>query len=452
MSRILIATSELGPFVQTGGLANAVAGLAGALARAGHEVTVVMPAYRHLRTVGEDGGIGGGFHMRRTTSDGYTVLMVDDVDSFDRDGIYGPTPGTGYADNWWRFGRFSRTAATMAAGYDLLHLQDAHTGAAALVSPIPTVFTVHNAAYPILGPLHEAGSVLGVGPGALLPGGALEWYGQANYLKAGIAAAGRVTTVSPGHALELSVDETSFGLGGVVRSRPDPLVGILNGIDTGSWDPETDEVLPAPFSADDPSGRTSSRRALLAKARLGDGVLFGNVGRMSTQKGLGLLDDALDDLVSEGLRLVLIGNGELDPMVDGWVERHPDSVAHFTYDEHLARLVSAGCDAYLMPSQFEPCGLGQMYSMRYGAPPVARYTGGLADSVVDVDEDPANGNGFVFRSFLPEELVKTVRRAMRYREALPELWRTIQARGMRTDWSWDARAHEYEAVYEDLLG
>ncbi|MFQ5555551.1 MAG: glycogen synthase, partial [Acidimicrobiia bacterium] len=278
-------------------------------------------------------------------------------------------------------------------------------------------------------------------------GRTLTWWLGANFLKGGVVAARAVTTVSPTHAVELTEDATSFGLGQVMRGLPQPIVGILNGIDQESWDPARDASLPARFSARSPQRRTANRRELLRLTGLEDGVLFGNVGRMSHQKGLSLVEYYIDGLVSEGFRLVLVGNGELDPMVDDWVARHPDAIAHLPYSEPLARLVSAGADAYLMPSEFEPSGLGQLYAMRYGCPPLVYATGGLADSVVDIDEDPARGNGFVFRTFNAEDFTKTVRRAMHYRTGIPSLWRSLQVAGMTADWSWDARAAEYEAVF-----
>jgi starch synthase len=244
--------------------------------------------------------------------------------------------------------------------------------------------------------------------------------------------------------------ETSFGLGGIAASLEHPIIGILNGIDTNSWNPATDSALPVPFSVDDLSGKKQSRDALLAAAGLRDGIIFGNVGRMARQKGLGLLEPTIGQLATEGFRLVLVGNGELDDMVDGWVRAYPRAVAHLPYKDSLSRLVSAGADAYLMPSEFEPCGLGQMYAMRYGTPPVVRLTGGLADSVADIDEQNANGTGLGFRTFEPESLAKTIRRAMRYYNGLPRLWDRMQVNGMRVDWSWDARAVEYEAVYAQI--
>jgi starch synthase len=447
--KVLFAAAEFAPFVRTGGLGNAVSGLASALAARGHSVTAAIPAYRLVR---EQGKLIAGGPWRVLEHEGVTVMMYDDLSSFDRDGVYGPTPGTSFPDNWQRYGRFSAAVGELAASFHLLHLHDAHTGPAALVANVPSVFTVHNAAHPILAPLGPAVQLLGLGSDAVVPGSPLEWYGEANYLKAGMAGATQVTTVSKGHAAELAVDATAFGLGGVVRSLKRPIRGILNGIEADSWDPTKDAILPAPFAASKLEGRASSRAALLAKARLDDGIVFGNVGRMARQKGLGLLEPGLDELIAEGLRLVLVGNGELDTLVDDWVAKYPTAIAHLPYDESLARLVSAGADAYLMPSEFEPCGLGQMYSMRYGAPPVVRLTGGLADSVLDIDEYPETGTGFGFRSFEPMSLIKTIRRAMRYRAGFPKLWEKIQRNGMTTDFSWSARAADYEELYESVVG
>jgi starch synthase len=447
--KILFAAAEFAPFVRTGGLGNAVSGLASALAAQGHSVTAAIPAYRLVR---EQGKLIGGGPWRVLEHEGVTVMMYDDLSSFDRDGVYGPSPGTSFPDNWQRYGRFSSAVGELSASFELLHLHDAHTGPTALVARVPSVFTIHNASHPILAPLGPASQLMGLGSDAVVPGSALEWYGEANYLKAGIAGATQVTTVSKGHATELAVDETAFGLGGVVRSLRRPILGIMNGIETDSWDPATDAVLPAPFTASKLEGRASSRAALLSKARLDDGIVFGNVGRMARQKGLGLLEPGLDALVDEGLRLVLVGNGELDALVDDWVAKYPKAVAHLPYEEPLARLVSAGADAYLMPSEFEPCGLGQMYSMRYGAPPVVRLTGGLADSVLDIDEYPDTGTGFGFRSFEPMSLIKTIRRAMRYRAGFPNLWEKVQRNGMTTDFSWAARATDYEEVYGKVAG
>lgn len=448
--RILFVTAEYSPLARTGGLGDAVAGLAEALARSGLEVQVALPRYRALLDVGVPAGDG----VWAAERNGVEVRLVDDAESFDRPGgLYGPAPGEEFTDSWRRWGRFAVAAARLAVGSDVVHLHDPHAGATALLSPVPSVFTVHNPAHPVLGPLEESLALLGLGPAFGAPSGPLEWFGKANYLKAGLVGATRVTTVSPGFARELAGGpEESFGLGDVVRSLPAPLVGILNGIDAAAWQPDVDPLLPAPFAAGDLSGRAASRDALLERTGLDDGTLFGMVGRMSGQKGIPLIDPPLADLVADGLRFVAVGNGDLDDTVDAWVARHPRAVAHLPFDDEAARLTFAGSDAYLMPSRFEPSGLGQLYAMRYGAPPVVRLTGGLADSVVDIDEDPTGGTGIGFRPYLPAELAKSVRRAIRYHGTFPEEWRQMQIRGMTHDWSWDRRAAEYVEVYESALG
>lgn len=190
---------------------------------------------------------------------------------------------------------------------------------------------------------------------------------------------------------------------------------------------------------------------LLEMAGIDDGVVFGNVGRMSEQKGLGLLDPYLDELVAEGARFVLVGGGELDDMVDGWAARYPQAVWHGPYSEGLNRLVAGGTDGYLMPSRFEPCGIGQMYAMRYGSLPVVRLTGGLADTVVDIDEAPEQATGFGFRSFDSMELAKTIRRAMRLFRTDQPTWVSMQRRGMTIDFSWENAAHSYIKAYDQAI-
>ena len=446
--RILFAAAEMSPMVRTGGLGEAVAGLAKALADAGHEVTVALPGYADAGLLGSK---QRGRPWRMADAGPLRIATFQDA-LFDRPGVYGPSPGASYEDNWRRFAVFASAVAELEEGYDLVHLHDAHVGPAALLVTAPVVFTIHNASYPLLGPLDEVASVLHLGDAATALGGPLEWFGEANFLKAGIAGADQVTTVSPTHASELARDETSFGIGGLVRSLPRPIVGILNGIDTAAWDPASDGELSVPYTAATAVRRSRNRRTLGLELGLGDGFLFGNVGRMSAQKGLGLLDYDIDELVAEGLRFAFVGAGELDAVVDGWAARHPTAVAHRPYSEALARRIYGGVDGYVMPSEYEPCGLGQIYAMRYGAIPVAHAVGGLADTVVDVDEDAARGTGFVFRTFAHPSLTKTIRRAVRYHDVLPDVWEATRRNGMTADWSWDARAADYVACYESVLG
>lgn len=427
--------------VRTGGLGDAVSGLAKSLVSLGHEVAVAIPGY--VGTVPE-GDRRPGWHVR--THAGVTVHQWLGAE-FDRPGIYGREPGSAYGDNWRRFGTFSVAVAELSASYEVLHGHDAHVGIAVMLSDVPAVFTIHNASYPMLGPLDEVRALTGIEPGRREM---IEWFGEANYLKAGILGADQVTTVSPGHAAELTEDESSFGLGGIVRTLEPPILGILNGIDIDSWNPSTDEELAATFSASRPRPRGRNHTALVAELGLDDGFLLANVGRMTPQKGLQLLEYDLDSLVAEGKRFVFVGNGELDAIVDRWAATHPGAVVHRPFDENLARRVFAGCDVYLMPSEYEPCGLGQMYAMRYGAPTLAHFTGGLEDTVVDIDEDEVNGTGLVFRSFDHPSLSKTIRRAYRYHSALPTIWERMRRNGMHRDWSWGRSATDYLSVYEEI--
>jgi len=263
-----------------------------------------------------------------------------------------------------------------------------------------------------------------------------------------------VTTVSPGYARQIAEDpEVSSGLNEQIAGLDYPVIGIMNGIDTDRFDPGTDTAIPAPFGPNDLTGRAAAREELLDRTGLdGSGVLFGMVGRMARQKGLELLDPVIDDLIAKGLRLVAVGNGNEDHRVDAWVERAPHAVWHAPYTEELARLVWAGSDSFLMPSLFEPGGLGNLYAMRYGAPPVVRFTGGLANTVVDTISGPGSANGFGFHDYTPGALADTVERAMAVFRTQPELWAALQRVGMTTDWGWNPAAHRYLEIYQDVLG
>jgi starch synthase len=357
--KILFASAEFAPFVRTGGLGNAVAGLAHALA-VEHEVTVAVPGYQDADKPGRK--ISG--QSWRKHRDGAVDVLFWLDESFERPGIYGPDSSSSYDDNWERFARFSVAVSELAGEFDVVHLHDGHVGAIALLAPVPSVFTIHNASYPMIGPLDPTIDLLGLSAKASVLGGDMEWFGEANFLKAGIVGATQATTVSPGHARELNVDALSFGLGGIIRGLFRPILGVVNGIDTADWDPKTDAMLPEPFTAADLTGRSASRAALLKAYGIEDGFVLGNVGRMSGQKGLGLIEYDLEALVDEGARFVFMGSGDLDPLVDSWVERFPRAIVHVPFDETASRLIFAGADAYLMPSQYEPCGLGQIYAIR----------------------------------------------------------------------------------------
>jgi starch synthase len=449
--KALFVVAEFTPLASSGGLGDAIAGLAHALGRRDIDVTVLLPRYQFLTDLGNVGpGVGPADSIYSFESEGVTLWLVDDPESFDRPGIYGPEPGAAYEDEWRRWGRFCQVAAAVGAAFDILHLHDAQTAGTALLSRRPTILTLHNAAYPVLGPAEEA---LGLFAEAANAAELLEWFGQANYLKAGVLAADQVTTVSQGYARQIAEDPAvSSGLNEHLASLLHPVVGIMNGIDTDRFDPATDLAIPEPFTSEDLSGRARARTGLLEASGLdGDGVIFGMVGRMTGQKGLELLDPILSGLVEEGMRLVAVGNGDEDQRVDAWVEDYPRVVWHAPYSEALARLVWAGSDSYLMPSLFEPGGLGNLYAMRYGAPPVVRATGGLATSVVDPKDDPAGANGFSFQDYDSDELAGTVRRAMATFRSEPASWAELQRHGMERNWGWDPSAGQYLALYNEVL-
>jgi starch synthase len=323
------------------------------------------------------------------------------------------------------------------------------------VGGVPAVFTLHNLAFqgvfpastlPAIGLGYEVYDVQG-----------MEFWGNISYLKGGINFSERITTVSPGYAREIVTPELGFGFEGVLARRADDLVGILNGIDTNRWSPSSDEFVPARFSADDLSGKRDAKRVLLTEVGLpiSDQALqrpvIGLISRLTEQKGFDLITAAFDGLMPLDATWVMLGSGERR-FEDAWATlaaRHPDRVsATIGFDERLAHLIEAGADMFLMPSRFEPCGLNQLYSLRYGTVPIVRATGGLNDTVQDVDESPA-GTGFKFRDYTPEALVATVRRAHRTFQDKAQ-WQEIQKRGMREDHSWDASAVEYVKLYEGV--
>jgi starch synthase len=474
---IVHVASECEPFAKTGGLADVVGALPPALARAGHKVSVVLPGYRGALALAKDARPSGqpidvpaplGAYRLTPLScerDGVTVTFLRCDELFDRTGLYG-TGGRDYTDNGLRFAAFSRAAATLVRlgvpRPHILHAHDWQAGiAVALVAtthPRPqrprTVFTIHNLAYqgnhdgrifPLLGLPPETYSVAGV-----------EYYGDVGFLKAGLVYADALTTVSPTYAREILTPELGRGLDGVLRGRARGVRGILNGIDAAAWDPATDAALPARFSRDDLAPRRVVKAALLAELGLDPDVtrpLVATVARMDVQKGFDLIVEAAPDLVARGALLAVLGTGDqgLEQRVGELAQRHPGRVAaRFAFDPALAKRFYGGADIFLVPSRFEPCGLNQLYAMRYGAIPVVRRTGGLADTVEDADEHPATGTGFLFDRPNGPALLEAIDRALAA-FADPARREAIQRRGMSLDHSWDGPAREYTKLYEELL-
>jgi len=470
-----MVASEAVPFAKTGGLADVAGALPRALARLGHDVEVVIPRYRGVTAGERVGRITVGLGPRpldagvyAVFADGVRTVFIDQPAYFDRDGIYG-TQGQDFADNPERFAFLAhaalRWAALTGARYDVIHAHDWQAGLIPVIlsmsSPsvpsltkVPVVFTIHNLAYQ---GVFEAEWLprLGLG-GSLMRVDGLEYWGRISFLKAGIVFSHMVTTVSPRYAEEIQTAQFGFGFDGILRERAGKLVGIVNGIDYDQWNPAMDPHLAEPFDADHLEGKVASKRRVLevfgfpvnetTLAR----PLIGMVSRLVDQKGFDLLQAAADELPGLGASFVLLGTGDrrYEDLWRGLARRFPDVVAaHIGFDEGLAHLIEGGSDIFLMPSQFEPCGLNQMYSLRYGTVPLVRATGGLYDTVSNYDAATGEGTGFTFHDYSPEALLGTLRWALAvYRDR--DAWRRLQRAGMQRDHSWDSSARAYVSVYE----
>jgi starch synthase len=473
-----MVTPEAHPYAKTGGLAEVTAALSDALTRLGHTVTLVIPQYRGVSLPAAERlqtRLRVGDRLQPVTfahaqlSANLTVVAVDVPELFDREALYGTASGD-YPDNPWRFAVFSRAALEFARVKEwrpsIIHAHDWQSGLVPVyqkmhlandpfVGGVPAVFTLHNLAFQGVFPAATLPSI-GLGYEVLDVQG-IEFWGNVSYLKGGINFSEKITTVSPGYAREIVTPELGFGFEGVLARRSNDLVGILNGIDTSRWTPTNDEFVPAGFSVDDLAGKRDAKRALLADVGLPvseeaiDRPLIGLISRLTEQKGFDLIAAASADLMSFDASWVMLGSGErrFEDALRTLASRHPDRVsATIGFDERLAHLIEAGSDMFLMPSRFEPCGLNQLYSLRYGTVPIVRATGGLNDTVQDLDESAA-GTGFKFRDYTPGALVATVARAHRAFQDKAR-WQEIQRRGMREDHSWDASAAEYVKLYVGL--
>jgi starch synthase len=470
-----MVASEVHPFAKTGGLADVLGALPRALVRLGHQVDVVMPRYRGIgvgQSIGQVTVALGGqvdvVDVSAAIDHGVRVVFLSHPAYFDRDYLYGAA-SRDYPDNPERFAFLSQAALIWAAStgqsYDIVHAHDWQAGLVPLMArrmvpawrattPPATVFTIHNLAYQ---GVFDASWLPRLGFGwDLMRVDALEYWSRISFLKGGIVYSGVITTVSPRYAEEIQTAELGFGFDGILRSRSADLVGILNGIDYDQWDPDRDLNLPVPFSASKMVGKSAAKRRVLEEfglPRIPDlrrRPLVAMISRMVDQKGFDLLDQLSDALPALNASFVLLGSGE--PRYEtAWKElaaRHPNRIGvRIGFDEGLAHLMEGGADIFLMPSRFEPCGLNQMYSLRYGTVPVVRATGGLFDTVHDVDRQSRRGTGFTFTEYSPVALLGALGRALEMFGNRPA-WRRIQRAGMREDFSWDASAREYVRVYE----
>lgn len=458
--RVLFATAELSPVARVGGLAEASAGLVRALRAAGVEVEVLVPDYTGTPLAGEERTelalspwVGGPAVVRHGEVAGFGAVTLVDAPRLARPHPYlEPDTGQGWADNDLRFFTFCDAVARWAERTrpDLLHLNDWHTAAVLgmLADRPPTVFTIHTIGYQ---------GVTDASWLARLPVAtdAFAWFDVVNPLAAAIRLADLVVAVSPTYAREIVTPQSGMGLHELLAARGDDLVGIRNGIDTAVWDPARDRHVAATFDATDPSGKAACRDALLAECGWpSDEPVIGMVTRLTPQKGVDLVLDALRFLPTLPARLAVLGAGDraTADALRAAATAMPDRVMFAEgYDDALGHRIFAGSDLFLMPSRFEPCGLAQMQAMAYGTTPVVTDVGGLHDTVVDDDRARGEGNGFVSPTVDGAGVVDALHRAVRaWRHAGRR--KAIARRGMRVDWSWDAPAAAHVAHYERLVG
>jgi len=472
--RVLMVASEVTPYSKTGGLADVTGALPRALARLGHEVDVVVPAYRGTPVDGPPTGslrvpVGPEVHDAAVTevvTSGVRVVLLHHPGFFDRPFLYGEAGGD-YPDNAQRFAFLARGALEWASArgerYDVVHTHDWQTGLVPVLlrhafeshrglGQATTVHTIHNLAYQ---GIFDASWLprVGLGWGMFRPD-ALEFWGKVSYLKGGLMFSRHITTVSKRYATEIQTPEFGCGFDGLLKTRAADVRGIVNGIDYDEWDPSRDAMLAEPFDVTTLDRKQKTKLRLLeefgltSKEAVGR-PLVGLVSRMVDQKGFDLIEELSDALPKLEASFILLGTGDrrYEERWTSLAAAHPTRVGvRIGFDEGLAHRIEGGADLFLMPSRFEPCGLSQMYSSRYGTLPLVRAVGGLADTVDDMDPSTGRGTGFTFDAYTPDALLTSLRLALdTYKNK--DLWRRMQVAGMERDFSWDASAREYVRLY-----
>jgi starch synthase len=475
--RVLSVASEIYPLVKTGGLADVVGALPAALAPHDIQLTTLIPGYPDVMKALEKSQIlhryndllGVEARLLGGSAGGLELLVLDAPTLFARDGgPYSDPDGEQWADNWLRFAALGRAAADVVRGAaanlrpELLHAHDWQGAMAAAYlrfgknAATPSIVTIHNIAFPGWFPA-KVFPALDLPPEAFTIEG-VEYFGGVGFLKAGLRAADAITTVSPTYAEQIRDPLFGMGFEGLIKTRRDRVFGILNGIDTAVWNPASDPNLAAVYDAGTLDRRAQNRRAIEAAFGLaeGDGPIFCVVSRLTLQKGMDVLAGLGDALVAMGGRLAVLGSGEaeLEAAFTAAAVRHPGRLGvRIGYDESLSHLLQGGADAIVIPSRFEPCGLTQLYGLRYGCVPVAARTGGLADTIVDANEAALAAGvatGFLFDGMTRDGLARAIQRAIAVfgdREA----WRSMQEQGMKADFSWRRSGQRYAELYKRLL-
>ena len=476
--KILFTASECVPFCKTGGLADVVGSLAPVLAEQGHDVRVILPKYsmipaeyEHKMVHTADFEVSLGWRrqycgIEQLERGGVTYYFLDNRYYFGRDYIYGVG-----GDEHERFAFFCRGVLNalplIPFTPDVIHAHDWQTGMIPALlriqyaglprfDSIRTVFTIHNLQYQGIFGIKDVQDMLGL-PNNVFTDDKLEYFGNINFLKAGIVYSDQVTTVSPSYAEEIQTAYYGERLDGLLRARRNHLSGILNGLDVREYDPATDKRIPAAFSPEDLSGKKACKRALQEELGLEvreDVPIIAMIGRLNSQKGLDLVDYVIADIMREDLQLVCLGMGESRYVnLFSWAEQnYPGRVAaRFVMDNNLAHRIYAGADLFLMPSAFEPCGLSQMIALRYGTVPIVRETGGLRDTVLSYNDYTGEGNGFTFFNYNAHDMLHVIQRALHFFRDKKDIWLLLQQRGMRADYSWLHSSRAYLDLYHKLM-
>jgi starch synthase len=479
--KVLFASSEIAPFAKTGGLADVCEALPKALVPLGVQPTLVLPYYRivkegkwNLGRAITDLPVGlGDAEIKANILQGRLnevtpVFFVQCDEFFDRDYLYG-TPKGDYEDNAQRFAFFSRTVLALSEAldqqWDVIHCHDWQTALIPvylntafsghpLFSKTKSLLTIHNLGYQGIFP-PEIFPLLGLPP-HLFSMEWLEFWGKVNFLKGGIIFADQLTTVSPTYAKEIQTPEFGYGLEGVLKDQTAKLAGILNGVDYTQWNPADDPHLPANYDPDGLKGKKVCKEELLRRCGLSPDLmerpLLGMISRLAGQKGLDILSQVVERMMAEGIGLVILGAGEekYGRLLTTMAKKYPKQMSvTIAFEESLAHQIEAGCDIYLMPSLYEPCGLNQMYSLKYGTIPVVRKTGGLADTVVEVNAKKRKGTGFLFSAYDPDAFWKAIEKALQC-FADKDLWGELIQQAMAQDFSWSRSAGEYFRLYQRL--
>ncbi|UCG62732.1 MAG: glycogen synthase GlgA [Candidatus Zixiibacteriota bacterium] len=482
--KILVVASEAVPFVKTGGLGDVVGALPKPLARTNHQVKVFLPRYEKLNTgychVGKLGWSGTisinekkhslSVEHCRDKRLPLEFYFIRNHHFFDRDELYiDKKTNRDYADNDERFIFFTRgvleTVTALDWRPDIIHVHDWQASLIPVYvktlykeegffSQSKTVLTIHNLAYQGTFDSERFGAI-GLPEAMFYATSPFEFYGKVNFLKAGIVYADKITTVSRRYAEEIQTDELGCGLNGVLSQRKEDLVGILNGVDYTVWSPSRDKKIPYTYHLANLSGKRMNKVELLRRFSLpvrDRAPLIGVISRLADQKGLDLFAEIADKVLAMDVQMIILGTGDdkYHQIFREFETRYPDKFrACLTFDDDLAHWIEAAADMFLMPSQFEPCGLNQMYSLKYGTVPIVREVGGLADTVEDFKPETGQGTGFVFQDYSPEALLDTITRAVQT-FGKRRIWTKIMKSGMRKDYSWDRSAHEYAELFGKL--